>query len=293
MDDMFNDRLARYSFMYRSRITMKEKNRFLKALVSDIAQVRKDIAVIEYDHKRKYHAQNVYVGNLQKASTVICTYYDTPPYSFGDYIMFNREQQKKRTTGAVLCATILWLLLGLAGTLLYIFVAQNTIQLYSWKTVFIVVGYIVYFYLLARISKGAIMRKTLIRNTSSILCMLELLSHSKNQNKVAYAFLDEGCYGEQGLKALRSSIKKSAQIYYLDCIGADGEIIAMGPGFKKEKLAAMKIDCVPGKDDINYLFCAQQNESKEYYLNKEVLKSKDLNIDNVKKAIEVLKVEGN
>ncbi|NSA02101.1 hypothetical protein FHU26_002535 [Clostridium beijerinckii] len=53
MEDSFNDRLARYSFMYRSRNSNKEKTRFLKALVTDISQVRKDISVIEYSNQKK------------------------------------------------------------------------------------------------------------------------------------------------------------------------------------------------------------------------------------------------
>lgn len=53
MEDIFNDRLARYSFMYSSRNSNKEKTRFLKALVTDISQVRKDISVIEYSNQKK------------------------------------------------------------------------------------------------------------------------------------------------------------------------------------------------------------------------------------------------
>lgn len=274
MEERFNDRLARYSFMYRLRTTTKEKKRFLKALVVDIAQNREDISVIEYAHKRKYHAQNVYVGNLKKADTIICTYYDTPPVSFGDYVFFDREKQRKQTTQAVVLFTLLWLGIGVLGTLGYMAIAPETFTLLSLQTLVVAIIYIVYFFLLARISKGGINRQSVIRNTSSILCLLELLSNQKKQDKVAYAFLDEGCYGERGLDALKSSIKKGAKIYVLDCIGADAPMVA----------------CERNK--IHYLFCALQNENHEYYLKKETLKAKCLNVENIKEAIKRLQHEG-
>ena len=98
MNDIFNDRLARYSFMYRSRNSNKEKTRFLKALVTDISQVRKDISVIEYSNQKKFSARNVYVGNIEKADQIVCTYYDTPPAYLGDYVLFDRKKQQKQTT---------------------------------------------------------------------------------------------------------------------------------------------------------------------------------------------------
>ena len=74
MNDILNDRLARYSFMYRSRNSNKEKTRFLRALVTDISQVRKDISVMEYSNGKKYNTRNVYIGDIEKSLTT-----DTKP----------------------------------------------------------------------------------------------------------------------------------------------------------------------------------------------------------------------
>lgn len=49
----FKDWLFRYQYVYRLRRTEKSKKRFLAALVTDIAKMRKVVRVIEYDQKKK------------------------------------------------------------------------------------------------------------------------------------------------------------------------------------------------------------------------------------------------
>lgn len=92
----FKDWLFRYQYVYRLRRTEKSKKRFLAALVTDIAKMRKDVRVIEYDQKKNYAARNVYVGNIKQADRIICTFYDTPPESFGSYQLFDRKTKRRR-----------------------------------------------------------------------------------------------------------------------------------------------------------------------------------------------------
>jgi hypothetical protein len=288
MDDIFNDRLARYSFMYRSRNSNKEKTRFLKALVTDISQVRKDISVIEYNNQKKDNAQNVYVGDIKKADQIVCTYYDTPPAYLGDYILFDRKRQEKQTTKAAICTSLIWVFLGILGTLLYMKLVSAPFVLFSVQTLCIALIYGVYFIILSKLAKGTWNRKNLIRNTSSVLCLLQMLTENQNQKKVAYAFIDEGCYGERGLDVLLSSVKKNAKVYYLDSIGADATLNVMGSQFKEELAESKKIRYVPPKDQINYLFCADMNQNKEFFLDKSKLNKKNLNYDSFKQTIELL-----
>jgi len=288
MDNIFNDRLARYSFMYRSRNSNKEKTRFLKALVTDISQVRKDISVIEYINQKKYSARNVYVGDIEKADQIICTYYDTPPAYFGNYVLFDRKKQEKETTKAALCTSIIWILLGIIGTLLYMKFVSAPFVLFSLQTLALGLIYGGYFIILSKLSRGMWNRKNLIRNTSSVLCLLQMLTENKNQKKVAYAFIDEGCYGERGLDVLMSSVKNNAKVYYLDSIGADAPLNVMGQQFKKEVVESKKILYVSPKDKINYLFCAEMNQNKEFYLDKSKLNKKNLNYDHFNQITELL-----
>jgi hypothetical protein len=93
--EVFKDWLFRYQYVYRLRRTEKSKKRFLAALVTDIAKIREDVRVIEYDQQKKYASRNVYVGNIKQADRVICTFYDTPPESIGSYQLFDRKDQAK------------------------------------------------------------------------------------------------------------------------------------------------------------------------------------------------------
>jgi len=105
---------------------------------------------------------------------------------------------------------------------------------------------------------------------------------------VAYAFIDEGCYGRRGLDVLMSSIKKNTKIYYLDSIGADATLNVMGQQFEEEFTESKKIRYVASIDQINYLFCADMNQNKEFYLDKSKLNKKNLNFDHFTQAIELL-----
>lgn len=48
--------------------------------------------------------------------------------------------------------------------------------------------------------------------------MLEMI-RTIDDPSVAYAFVDEGCYGEKGLDSVRSGMKKEAILFYLDLLG--------------------------------------------------------------------------
>ncbi|WP_347239696.1 mannonate dehydratase [Enterococcus lactis] len=76
-NELFRDWEFRYRYVYLKRRTKKSKQRFLSALVSDIYSMRTDVTVIAYDTPA-YRSKNIYVGDIEKAEKVICTYYDTP-----------------------------------------------------------------------------------------------------------------------------------------------------------------------------------------------------------------------
>ncbi|MGK0606445.1 hypothetical protein [Enterococcus gilvus] len=278
--EIFNDWLFRYQYVYRLRRTEKSKKRFLSALVTDIAKMREDIRVIEYDQQKKYASRNVYVGDVEKAERVICTFYDTPPESFGSYQLFDRKDQAKKTTTYILVSTILAILLGIIGTLIYMGLSPHSFQLNSLGTLMIVAAYGAYFVLLGKVTKGLSKRKTLVRNTSSILAMLKMIADER-QEKVAYAFLDEGSYGSKGLDELQKQVSRQCQIYYLDSVGASAPLHLIGetPSSKK---AIENIDYQAANQKVSYLFSARRDEDKAaFYLEAADLKEKKLNMKNI------------
>lgn len=288
-NEKFKDWLFRYQSFYRVRRTDKSKRRFLSALVADISDMREDVQVIEYNRHEKYASRNVYVGDIEKADQIICTYYDTPIQHFGPYVLFDRKEQEKRTTSFIVASSVLLLLAGIAGTLLYMRYASGAADLISVRTLFIALAYGVYFYLFGKIAKGSANRKTLIRNTSSVLAMLAMISEAKGE-KTAFAFVDEGSFGDSGLEAMRTPNNKKAKIFFLDCVGADAPLHVRGNDFSREKLSALQIDHQPSDETITYIFSAKTSEKEQktqFYLDKSDLSRKNLNMENITRVMEL------
>lgn len=278
--EVFKDWLFRYQYVYRLRRTEKSKKRFLAALVTDIAKMREDVQVIEYDQQKKYASRNVYVGNIKQADRVICTFYDTPPESIGSYQLFDRKDQARKTTTFILASTLIAILLGVIGTLIYMRLSPDSFQLNSLSTIMIMLIYAGYFILLGKITKGLPNRKTLVRNTSSILAMLKMIAENKQKN-IAYAFLDEGSYGNKGLEELQRQVNGHCKIYYLDSVGATAPLHLVGKLPSNKKIGE-NVEYQEADQKVSYLFSARKDQTNAaFYLNPADLKKKQLNMDNI------------
>ncbi|MDR0920942.1 MAG: hypothetical protein LBM95_00985 [Lactobacillales bacterium] len=263
-DEKFKDWLFRYQYIYKLRRTEKNKRRFLSALLTDISSMREDVQVVEYNWKNKSSLKNVYVGNIHKAKKVICTYYDTPPQSFGSYQLFNREVQKKGTTAFIFATSLLMILFGAVMTWLYLTKTAVVFDLTSLATLLFIFVLIVYFFLLGKVTQGLSNRKTLVRNTSSILTILALIREHKEE-EIAFAFVDEGCYGEIGFSLVQEQMRRGSQLFILDSVGADAPLTIMP------------------KEQVTYLFCGKNFENG-YLLGKEALDAKKLQMENLRKV---------
>ena len=136
--------------------------------------------------------------------------------------------------------------------------------------------------------KRAVFQKNLTRNTSSVLALLALISENERQN-TAFAFLDEGSYGERGLEVLRDSAKRKATIYYLDSVGAKAPLHVVGTEFDRKQLARLGILQEEGiHATINYVISGNKESTEGYYLPKQLLRQKDINMENVNKTIALL-----
>jgi len=288
-NEKFKDWLFRYQYMYRSRRTEKSKSRFLSALVTDISEMRDDVQVIAYNRDEKDASKNVYVGDIQKADRIICTYYDTPIRHFGPYVLFDRKEQEKRTTWFIMVSSVLLILAGIAATLLYMRYAAGAIDLISVQTVGIALAYGVYFYLLGKITKGLPNRRTAVRNTSSVLTLLAMIDQTKG-GKTAFAFVDEGSFGESGLDAMLTPQNQRAKIFFLDCVGADAPLHVIGNDVSKAKLLELGIDHQSSDGKINYIFSAktvEKEQKMQFYLDKADLGRKNVNMENITKVMEL------
>lgn len=273
----------RYQSIYRLRRTNKQKQRFLSALATDIMKMRADIKVIEYKQNKKYVSSNLYVGDIEQADQIICAYYDTPPRSIGAYELFNRKKQSQSVTAFILLSVVGYLLVGLGLTWFYMGSATRAFDL-SGSTFVAILCYGSYFYLFSKVAKGLSNRQNLVRNTSSVLAVLSLIDQVKRR-KTAFAFIDEGCFGDLGLAALKESCGSSAKIYLLDCVGAETALHVMGEPLP-EKLAEISVQ----SDSVAHIFGAKVSETTEgnrYYLEKSDLKNQKLNTDNLMTLIKL------
>lgn len=282
MNDMFQDWLFRYNFVYRNRRSKTAKQRFLQAFVTDIMEVRQDVTVIAYN-EANYHSRNVYVGDINRAKTIICSYYDTPPSYIGSYVFLDRKEQGKRTIQSVALGTGIMLMMGFIGLFTYMKVVSNPFDftsLQTWLTIAIVA---VYFICLGKVTKGLSSKKTLIRNTSSLLTMLSMMKEIKDSS-IAYAFVDEGSFGEIGLDIVKAQISKKSQIIYLDSVGANTSLHFLGDVFKK-KTSPKTSD---QNKQVNYIIGAQVDTSRSshrYYLSKKELNQKTMSLENMTSII--------
>src|SRR5699024_3289864 len=117
--EQLKDWYVRYHKIFRKRYSRKQKDRFLKSLVADIKHTRSDMELNSFnlyeEDKRTY--RNLYVGDIQKARTVICAYYDTPAVLLGSYNLFDTKNRKNDTTRSVIITSGILLLIGLIYTI--------------------------------------------------------------------------------------------------------------------------------------------------------------------------------
>ncbi|MGI6512605.1 MAG: hypothetical protein ACOX1W_09365 [Catenisphaera adipataccumulans] len=258
MDNQWKDWVVRYTTLYRKRFTKKQKEKFLRAFVTEISILRSDVKVFDLDDAGKA----VFVGDVEHAKRVICTYYDTPPAPIRDYIYFQWEPK----LWPHILASVLLLAAGILGTMYYAKTVGTSFTLFSVQTLLIIAIYIVYFWLLRNVASGNLNGKTAIRNTSSVLLLLDLLSKDSAD---AYAFVDYGCFGLAGVKAVRKHMKKNAKLLYLDCVGA------------KQPIQTIQ------KEKVTYLFSAQK-AGDHYILKSDDLREQNLDLKQIQKVKKIL-----
>lgn len=213
-----NDWILRYGFLLKKRNSDKQKGKFIQAYLSDILTIRNDIHVKEIEvNKRKYH--NIYIGDVSKADKIITTYFDTPIVSFGDYSFKDFEKNQKNTLVRIAIESILAILLGVT---LYFFISS---LFEGWLlSILLAVFALVFFYLFSGIVKGRASGKTQVRNTSSLIEVLNMLEKYKKNKNVAFALVDGGCTNRVGLITLCRTVKTNSTVISLDCVGADEKL---------------------------------------------------------------------
>lgn len=228
LNEINPDIIARYKYILKKRMSDRQKKKFIVSLIKDLSIKRDDIHVIETTHHNSKNAfsRNIYVGDVESAEWIIATYYDTYAAHLGSFTFNNISQQKQKTLLFNLISSLLLMVIGIIFTV-YITVPfiDKAIENSNWLLIgFIVVFYIIISWAIGKVAKGIASRHTWIRNSATVVFLInDILNQSENK-RIAYAFVDNGTTNEQGLESLLNSVNKNSKILYLDSIGAKADL---------------------------------------------------------------------
>ena len=277
--ELFEDWVLRYGHMLKKRYSKNQKKRFLNSLAADLSALGHEVSLRK--DKADKDSLHVVVGDLKKAHTVVATYYDTSAVSTEDYFYFDLEKQKKAITIPILALGGLLLVAGLLVT--YFFTIPFLAQGLTWRLVLIALGYFVYFLIFGRITKGWPSGKTMIRNTSSLLLVLDYLKDVPDSS-LAFVFYDNGVQGKNSVQKVANKLDlERQQLILLDSIGAEGQLLCLTNN--RQKLAipgivSQQASELGPKTKLFLVAINRDNEAKKLFLSKEALAAKGLKEEN-------------
>lgn len=275
---------VRYQNILGVRYSDKQIERALASLVKDISAYRSDIAVQQFEAEGQDLGKYLIVGDLQRAKRVICTYYDTPMRHFGSYQFFNQDKQSKKSLSFTIVSTLLWLVLGLVGIFAYQAISNAGYQFPTWQLVVVGLIIFVYFFILSKLARGLPRKKNAVRNTSSVLVMLDLISETSSKN-TAFVFIPNGSYGMQSLHVLEGLLKQNQHIIYLDSIGSDQTLYHLS---KQNPKTEDGIVHQPHAQRSDYIISARVDD-EGYYLTQSDLANKTPDLKRIQKLSEYIR----
>lgn len=215
--------LVKYGVVLARRSSLKDKQRFLAAIVQDFGPLGYDVKGVS-QKKRFLTTLNIHIGNLQKAKTVIVAPYDQPsrrffskgyhPFRSVDSLLIKAFSENLITGGLVVIGLLsLWILgpsqpvwaYGILITLTLIMVA-----------------------LMLLMPQGILNIANANRSNSGLYVMGGLAQRFKGQADVAFVLLDHTTlnrHGELMLSTVLASRQVAPQVIYLDCVGVGDTMI--------------------------------------------------------------------
>lgn len=247
------DLIVRYGAIFRKRFTNKEKLRFLSGISQDFSAAGYNSSAMSAK-RGTTKAYNLYVGDIQKAKTIIMANYDTPIKSLGLF-PYTPLSTKNAKGNHLIAALIPFLIVCLVSVLFItrvlspvwsdgIFNAQDGL-------VFIIVFLLAV--ILVRYANGIPNKNNIVRNTSGVIACLEIAQTIRNKESVAFVLTDFGCLNRFGEIMLESTHKEkinSKKIIILDSIGGDGDVFV---GYNDVR------DYYGGNEKITSIDCSQDS----------------------------------
>jgi len=203
-----DDLLVTFGARYNKRSSKNQKIRFLTVLMQNFEELgfrQTEIFKQKFQKKTSYISL---VGDLDKADHLFITHYDTPVYDFtrSEYEPFNDDQLSKRNTVNYIVPMLLTIaVLFLVAYFGLIPNFQDNQFTFMDILMFLIVILLVIFMTQIAKSSGLSKRENLIRNTSSVVAMLEFAKKlpKNKKKKVAFAFVDHGSTDNLGYYFLK------------------------------------------------------------------------------------------
>lgn len=277
--EQFNDWVVRYNHLFKTRYTKKQKKKFLQSFLTDLTAIQDDVELRgDKEDKDSYH---VVVGNLEKARYVLATYYDTPAVYHGDYKIFDTKNQRKKTMYPIAFFASFMLIIGIILTY-YVSIPIFNNE-FSFKTVLLVLFYVVYFWIFGKVTRGWPEKRNAIRNNSSILFLLQYIAEHPKSN-FAFVFYDNGCQGDKSIEKVLGKLNKNRQtLYVLDSIDGTDNLSVVTNHEKQihQKHFVERVDSSL-RGNCKFLFTSTNNseEINRLFLNKKTLKAKKIDKKN-------------
>lgn len=206
------DMLTQLGVFHATRTTTAAKIRFLTVVQDAIDPKGKNTEL--YQVKGKKPSLMLMNKNVSKSKPLIVTYFDTPKFAPGNYEPGNDASLKKENILAILISFGIFVLLSLPF-LFFVsnFWGNNT---FEFMDVFFMIYMLLLFVYLYFLKNGFKRRNNLLRNTSSVVALIEYI---KANPQADFAFVDYGCEDNYGLKSL-IDMYPERKIILLDCMGS-------------------------------------------------------------------------
>ncbi|MEG0077253.1 hypothetical protein [Anaerorhabdus sp.] len=280
------DLMMHYGVTLGIRYTKKQKDFFVNQLKEELNKNR-----IEYQIKTKKvlgkSINNILIGNMRDAETVLVCAYDTPRHSWNPktkYYPFNEKKNTKQITIDLILKTCLVILLLLLSYLLYLFVLEEYFS--SSISIVILLSCVIMSFVLVKDKANKVNFNLNSASLALIMSMIEYIKH----NNIAIAFVDEGTESIDGFKFLKETINEAKKIIILDCLASGEQLVcAHRKGVDCSTLLNGDLDFIDKvySDDTNnrlglfknsILLCSGEIVDKQF-ISINTKSKKDINVD--------------
>lgn len=236
--EIFKDLVLRYCVIFGKRFTSKEKLSFLRVISKELIKLGYMVDVkfskLKLATRRYENYYNAYIGDLNKAELIICTYYDTGINNFNLQKTYAFSSKFSKWSYFVSIAPIVFLFI--ASLILNYFVFLPDIRLcgfFSFSGISSIILTVLLFFLVFQFKTGIPNNKNFICNSSSIITIINIINNlnKKEKKKIAFVLYDGGNRGQYGLKMLEnySDQMKYKKFIFIDSIGNSEDLIFIKP----------------------------------------------------------------